>query len=253
MQRLRPAECAPSGTGAVHRADPCTGLRSPPVRIPSGDLAPARRRRRHAFGRRRSRTVPLLLALLLLAGLTGGAFLLRRGGDGGDDNGERLASGPCGTPAPAALRLVSSRRTAAQPVAQALPAPAAVRLRLFNGTARDGLARTVGEALAARGFAVLSTVNAPGPLPGRSQVRFGPGGRPGATLLSAHVSGSTIVPVPGAPRGSVELVLGSAFVRLRTPAEVTAALRAPARSVAARPAPARTAPVPTASSVPEPC
>ena len=92
------------------------------------------------------------------------------------------------------------------------------------------------------------------PLPGRSQVRFGPGGRPGATLLSAHVSGSALVPAPRSPRGSVDLVLGSAFVRLRTPAEVTAALRLPpAGPAAAGPAaarPARPAATPPAG---EPC
>ena len=194
------------------------------MRIPSGDLSPARRRRQPS-GRGRSPVVPVLLALALLAGVAAGALLLRR------DDGQ-AAAGACGTAVPGALRPVAAARDVGR---LALPAPAAVRVRVLNGTARDGLARTVGGALAARGFAVLDTVNAPGPLPGRSQVRFGPGGRRGATLLSAHVSGSALVAVPQAPRGSVELVLGTAFVRLRTAAEVTTVQQRPAR-----PAPAAT-------------
>ncbi|MCW2605774.1 MAG: LytR family transcriptional regulator, partial [Frankiales bacterium] len=136
---------------------------------------------------------------------------------------------------PAALRPVALLPVAATAVV--LPAPGQVRLRLLNGTPRDGLGRTVGAALAARGFGVLSTGNAPAPLPGPSRVAFGPGGRPAATLLAAHVSGARLVPSPAMPRGAVDLVLGAAFVRLRTPAEVArsvTALTAPA------PAPART-------------
>ncbi len=155
------------------------------MRIPSGDLAPARRRRRR-YGRRR-RTGPVLLVLALLVALGGGAWLLQR-----DDEsaGQRLAQSRCPTPAVRAA-------AAAAPVP--LPAPGQVRFAIFNGTGRNGLGRTVGDALAARGFAVTGTGNAPGPLAGPAQVRFGPQGRQGATLLAAHVLGAQLRPVPALP------------------------------------------------------
>lgn len=211
------------------------------MRIPSGDLAPARRRRRHVPRRGRGRALPLLLAVLLLGGLAGGAVLLRRG----DSRPEPVAGG-----CPTALRPVALTQAA-------LPPPGQVRLVLLNGTSRDGLGRTVAGALAARGFGVLSTGNAPGPLAGPSRVVFGPGARPGATLVAGHVLGARLVPAPTAPRGSVQVVLGSAFVRLRTPQEVPVALRAltapppaPARPAPARPAPAGPAPAPSPATAP---
>lgn len=209
------------------------------MRIPSGDLAPARRRRRrHPYGRRR-RTGPLLLALVLLAAVGGGAFLLQRDDEPG---GASLAQAGCPSP-----RVGAAAAGAARLVAAPLPAPGQVRLALLNGTNRNGLGRTVGGALAVRGFAVAATGNAPGPVAGPAQVRFGPNGRPGATLLAAHVLGAQLRPVPGLPPGTVQLYLGTSFVRLRTPAEVTAyvkALNAPKAKPTPKPAPSAKAPAP---------
>lgn len=159
----------------------------------------------------------MLLVLVLLAAIAGGAYVQRR-----DDEPRAVVQAtPCPTPSP---------RVA--PVQQGLPAPKAVRLRLLNGTSRDGLARAVGTELARRGFVVTLMVNAPRPLPGRSVVTYGPGGRHAATLVAAHTIGATLLPVPTAARGSVDLTLGSSFVRLRRGPEVTAFL-------APSPAPAR--------------
>ena len=50
---------------------------------------------------------------------------------------------------------------------------------LLNGTSRNGLAKSVGQALTARGFVVTEAATAPAALPGPSRVVWGPGGRAG--------------------------------------------------------------------------
>ena len=184
------------------------------MRIPSGDLAPARRRRH-----RRRGPLAAVLAVVLLAAAAG-AYVLRR------DDGAAPAARPsaCATTGPVAA-----------PAAPRLPAPRTVRLRLLNGTPRDGLARVVGAELSRRGFVVTLTANAPKPLAGHSVVTYGPGARPAATLVAAHTIGATLLPVPSAPRGSIDLTLGTSFVRLRRGPEVAAFL-------APSPAPAKACP-----------
>ena len=206
------------------------------MRIPSGDLAPARRRKRYggSYGRSKRRTGRVLLALVVLVGGGGAAYALQR-----DDQGApaRVTLAPCPA-APAA----GPASQPAQPPAGALPQPREVRLLLLNGTTRNGLGRDIGNQLAARGFVVSGTGNAHALLAGASQVTYGPGALPAAQLVGRHVFGATIVDAPRTPRGSLQLVLGSSFARLRTPVEIA--------SLATRPGPvaARTvAPVPRPS------
>lgn len=215
------------------------------MRIPSGDLAPARKRRRGYSARRRRRNpLPIVLAVLLVAAVALGTYWLRRdnGTTGTTDAGAR-----CPSVAPS---VAASTPAAVTPPARAtpvrLPAPGQVSLRLLNGTGRAKLALTVGNELARRGFRVAGFTNAPRPLVGASRVYFGPGGRPAALLVSAHLLGSQIVPVPTAGRGAVEAVLGSTFVRLRTPPEVSAYARQLAAG-AAPAAPKPASPAPSAS------
>lgn len=213
------------------------------MRIPSGDLAPARKRRRGYGSRRRSRyghqrspLVPVLAVLLVLA-VAGVAWALRQNdSQAGRSTVAQLQ--PCPSPtaaAPAKAPAVAAPLT--------LPAPGQVQLRLLNGSGRSLLARTVGNELAARGFRVSGMGNAPKPLTGDSRVYFGPGARPAATLLAAHVMNAQLVPVASAAPGSIDVVLGSTFPRLRTPAEVSVAARtlaagAPPKTVTATKAPA---------------
>ena len=205
------------------------------MRIPSGDLSPARRHRR----RRRGRLLPAVLALACVAAVGGGAYALRRDDAAVPDRLAGPSPTPCATPSPApAPAAVPAVRPALT-----LPAPGQAAFRLLNGTARDGLGRTVGDELARRGFKVKSTGNAPKALSGPSRVYFGPGGRPAAQLVAIHVIGAELAPVPNAPKGAVDLVLGSGFTRLRTADEV----RDFTRRVLAGTAPTA-APVATASA-----
>lgn len=205
------------------------------MRIPSGDLAPARRRKRYggSYGRARRRTGRVVLALVLLAG--GGAVLyaLQR-----DDRGApaRVALPPC--PAAPTSSPVSQP---AQPKPAALPPPRQVRLLLLNGTKRNGLGRNIGNQLAARGFVVSGTGNARALLTGPSQITYGPGALPAAQLVGMHVFGAALVDAPRTARGSLQLVLGSGFARLRTPAEIASLTTRPVpvatRAVAPTPRP----------------
>jgi len=144
---------------------------------------------------------------VLVVVLVGAALLLRR-----DDAKvpTRLVQQPC------------PQQSAAAPPARpvALPQPRQVRLALLNGTSRNGLAKSVGDELAARGFVVTAQGNAPAALAGPSRVVFGPGAAPAATVVSRWVLGSVTVGGPRVARGTVEVTLGSAFQRLATPAEV---------------------------------
>lgn len=165
----------------------------------------------------------------------------------------------CASPGPAAKASVrpdsgpgATRLPSASPlVAVRLPDPGQVKLALLNGTARNGLARSVGNALAARGFRVSGMGNA-GTLAGATRVFFGPGGRPAATLAVGHVLGAQLIAMPDAPADSVRVVLGTSFVRLRTPAEVRAFARSlpAAGGRAAEPASAGSLPPSLAPSLP---
>jgi hypothetical protein len=184
--------------------------------IPSGDLAPLRKHRR--YGRHRRRW-PVVVAVLAVAAVAGATYLVQQRADDG------------GTVAPPPTCVQASPSRAASPAPPAkvtavrLPAPGQVSLRLLNGTGRDRLARSVADELARRGFRVTHTGNAPRALVGASRVYYGPGGRPAALLVTAHVLGSSVVPVPTAGRGAIDVVLGSGFVRLRTAVETSAYVR----------------------------
>jgi hypothetical protein len=194
-------------------------------------------RKHRRYGHRRSRWSIVLVVLLVVAAAAGAYALQRRN----DDSGGITGAGSCPSIAPS---VVPSRPVPAKTTAIRLPAPGQVALRLLNGAGRDKLARAVGDELARRGFRVTHTGNAPRALVGASRVYYGPTGRPAALLVSAQVLGSSVVPVPSAPRGAIDVVLGSAFVRLRTAAETSVY----ARQVAAGSPPAApAAPTPAAS------
>jgi hypothetical protein len=186
-------------------------------------------RKRRRYGRRRN-PLPVVLVVLLVAAVAVGAYLLHREDDGA---GRVTQAARCPSAAP-----VPSPKAPTRPVA--LPAPRSVKLTLLNGTARSGLARTVGDELARRGFTVGGMGNAPRPLTGATVVSYGPGSAPAAQTVAAQLLGARIAPRPGAP--GVEVTLGSGFARLRTPAEVAAYTRA-----LLSPAPPAPAPAPSAS------
>ena len=201
------------------------------MRIPGGDLVPARHRRYGgSYGRRRRRRNRWLIALgLLLAAAGGGAWYAQQDEATTATSVSTLptcAPSPSPTPTPTQARSVP---------AVALPPATAVVLSVLNGTNRDLLAKHVADALASQGFHVSGQANARTSVVGASQVVYGPGASLKARTVSSWVPGSTVVPAPKARPGSVQVVLGSSFTRLATPAEAAAARRGAAPTPSATP------------------
>jgi len=117
-----------------------------------------------------------------------------------------------------------------------------LQVRVYNGTAREGLARRVAGQLTGRGYAIVATDNDPlsgiRPVDGTAEVRYGTAGARAAALVRRQVPGATLY--EDAREGSiVDLVLGQQFQRLSTPAELARGrqgLLAPAATAAAKPA-----------------
>jgi hypothetical protein len=107
--------------------------------------------------------------------------------------------------------------------AVAFPAPATVNVQVLNAAQRDGLAASVRDQLKARGFTVSGIGTAPSPLGGIAEVRYGPTGKNGATLLSFYFPGAKMVPA-GRSDAGVDLVLGKAFTAVAAPATVNKAV-----------------------------
>jgi LytR cell envelope-related transcriptional attenuator len=162
------------------------------------------------------RAVPGLVFLLALCALAGFTWLKVI-----DQADERVAVAACGP------EQVSSSK---------------VQVRVYNATAREGLARRIAGQLTGRGYAIVATDNDPlsgiRPVDGTAEVRYGSAGARAAALVRREVPGATLY--QDARDGSiVDLVLGQQFSRLSTPAELARGrqgLLAQAASAPARPA-----------------
>jgi hypothetical protein len=142
-------------------------------------------------------------------------------------------------------------RVDARIAAAACPSPSGdpnrVQLRIYNATAREGLAKTVAAQLDSRGFAIIATENDPlagiRPVDGTAEVRYGAAGAKLAVQVRRQVPGATLY--RDAREGTViDLVLGDAFRRLSTAAELAKGrqglltpTRGPAGPTGASPAP----------------
>ena len=143
------------------------------------------------------RALPALAFLLVLGGLAGLTWL--KVIDQVDDRATAAACGP-------------------EPVSSSK-----VQVRVYNATAREGLARNVAALLAGRGYAIVATDNDPlsglRPVEVPAEVRYGPAGARAAALVRRQVPGATLY--QDARQGPiVDLVLGEQFRRLSTPAEL---------------------------------
>jgi hypothetical protein len=150
----------------------------------------------------RRRPLPALAFLLALTALTAIVWwrvLHRPEPDSAAGAPTPTQSSQC-TPAPNTVRL---------------PAPTAVTVTVLNGAGRDRLATQVTGQLKSRGFKT-GTPGTTSALAGVAEIRFGPAGRAGATLLSYHLPGAKLTAGSRAGAG-VEVVLGSSYRSLATP------------------------------------
>ncbi|CAA9273326.1 MAG: hypothetical protein AVDCRST_MAG41-3038 [uncultured Corynebacteriales bacterium] len=116
--------------------------------------------------------------------------------------------------------------------------PNKVQLRVYNATAREGVARTVSIQLLDRGYAVLAVENDPLSgvrlVEGTAEVRYGPGGVRWAESVRKQVPGATLY--RDAREGRViDVVLGERFSRLSTAAELAKSGRQGIAAVPAAP------------------
>ena len=115
-----------------------------------------------------------------------------------------------------------------------------VQVRVYNSTAREGLARSVADQLRGRGFLVIVIANDPlidiRDVRGTAEVRYGPKGAKQADLVRRQVPGAKTFR-DAREDAVVDLALGSAYKRLATAAEL-----AKGRQGLVAPAPAATTP-----------
>jgi hypothetical protein len=154
-------------------------------------------------------------------------------------------------------------RTAAAACGTGTSDPHKIQVRIYNATAREGLAKKVASLLNGRGFAIVTTDNDPlagiRPVEGSAEVRYGPAGARQATQIRRQVPGATLYQ-DARPDTVVDLVLGEKFTRLTTPAElargrqglVAAPATAPAKAAAKGGAKGGASPAPTAAATPTP-
>ena len=112
------------------------------------------------------------------------------------------------------------------------PIPSEVRVNVYNTTYKTGLAKTVADAVAARGFKVKEVSNDPlrtmqlGP----AVIRYGEDGDLAAALLQGHVPGAQLV--KDDRLGAVlDLVIGNAFTDLTPTADVPPLTARPLQAV----------------------
>ena len=183
---------------------------------PRGDRPPSGR---SAGGGAAARVIGLVVTVVLLAAVGFGAwwFLVKPAPP--KDTGS-----PCPTP------------SVVTPQAVAAPAPRAVRVNVYNSTTRSGLAARVAALLRARGFVVVKVANDPlrRHVTGVAELRHSDRGVAPARTVAAHVG--AVVDVPDSRKdATVDVVVGSGFVALRTPAQAAAALKTTPKPVTPSP------------------
>jgi hypothetical protein len=101
------------------------------------------------------------------------------------------------------------------------PIPSEVKVNVYNTTYKTGLAKTVADAVAARGFKVKDVSNDPLRTlqMGTAVIRYGEEGDLAATLLQGHVPGAQLVK-DDRLGAVVDLVIGNAFTELTPTADV---------------------------------
>jgi hypothetical protein len=101
------------------------------------------------------------------------------------------------------------------------PIPSEVKVNVYNTTYKTGLAKTVADAITARGFTVKDVSNDPQRTMqlGTAVIRHGAQGDLAAALLQGHVPGAQLVK-DDRPDTTLDLVIGNAYTGLTPTADV---------------------------------
>jgi hypothetical protein len=118
-----------------------------------------------------------------------------------------------------------------------LPKPAAITVNVYNATSKSGLAKSTADALAARGFKIGTFGNAPATYDKKvMQSALLVGGAkagPALSVVSAQITGTATRTDPKLAGTTVDLMIGKAFTKLSSDAQVKQALTALAHPSAA--------------------
>lgn len=104
------------------------------------------------------------------------------------------------------------------PTNTVVPQPSAVTIRVLNSTNRSNLAHTVATTMGKVGFKVANIGNDTNTVAGVAEVRYGPKGSAGATLVSFYLPGATLVATQSSD-SQVEVSLGTKFKSVATTAQ----------------------------------
>ncbi|WP_327290058.1 LytR C-terminal domain-containing protein [Streptomyces sp. NBC_01198] len=182
--------------------------------------------------RKRGRIVTALVASVVVLGLFGWGALQLFHVFNGDDGDTKANAAPQSRPCVPAV----SASPALKPMA--LPQPAGVTMNIYNATVRGGLAKSTADELAKRGFRVGKFGNASAPYDKKvtqsALIVAGPAAEAAAREAGTQVAGSAVKIDPTRKDKTIDLMIGSAFRSLATPADA-----AKARIVAANPPPAK--------------
>ena len=112
------------------------------------------------------------------------------------------------------------------------PIPSEVKVNVYNTTYKTGLAKTVADAVAARGFKVKDVSSDPlrTMQRGTAVIRYGEDGDLAAALLQGHIPGAQLI--KDDRLGAVlDLVIGNAFTTLKPAADVPPLPARPSQAV----------------------
>jgi hypothetical protein len=129
--------------------------------------------------------------------------------------------------------------------------PKQIHVRVYNGSNRAGLAKSVAGQLKALGFVVQETGNDPleAKITTAVEIRFGDSGELAAKTISAYFAGKVRQRTDDRTNELVDVVLGPKFTRLNTKRETTRALTG-ARSTLPLTCPPGVTPPPTPTPTP---
>jgi cytoskeletal protein RodZ len=159
------------------------------------------------------RPLPALLSLLALLLLTGLVWW-------------RVINRDSGSSTPHASKTACPSATSS---AKALPAPSAVTVQVLNSTTKKGIATKARAALIADGFtsptaATNDTAKKLNKIKVVAELRYGPTGKAGATLLRYYLPGATPVATTS-KTATVVVSLGTAYRAVAPRTTVAAALK----------------------------
>jgi hypothetical protein len=189
--------------------------------------------------RSRGRIVASTVAVTVALSFAGWGTLQLIDTFGGRSGSKKANAAPasCRRSTPSATASAAKAAPSSAPSAAALPKPGAITVNVYNATSKSGLAKSTADALAARGFKIGTFGNAPATYDKKvMQSALLVGGAkagPALSVVSAQITGTATRTDPKLAGTTVDLMIGKAFTKLSSDAQVKQALTALAHPSAA--------------------